>query len=419
MKVLYFNYLYDTTEASVGAAVHVKEFAAAMQTLGHELKVYHLNLWHQGAASGEPSAWQKIRTALKSKLRRYVGQINQIVANARYAAKERRILQEEKPDALLIRYNMLNFSAVLLAKRMGIPVVLEVNSPMAFERKNLVKDMMFLPALPQLIERMNMKRADAIIVVSKHLKEYFVNHGISASKISVIPNGVDIERFSPKISGARVREKHGLKNRIVLGFVGSFHYWHGLENLLRLIEHTQKRHDDVAYLLVGDGPLKKSADEFVAHKNLEKSVVLTGYVPHQEIPEYVAAMDIVLAPYPKMDFFYFSPLKLFEYMAAGKPVIASRIGQIAEIIQNEENGLLYAPEKIDELLDKATRLIEHDDDRQRMGSAARQTIVESYTWQHNAEMISSVITRVLLAKDGGRSIAATAKERAPSEQVMM
>ncbi len=419
MKIVYFNYLYDTTEASVGAAVHVKEFAAAMKTLGHEVKVYHLNLWHQGAATAAPSAWQKVRNKLKARLRRYVGQINQILANARYASKERKILLEEKPAALLIRYNMLNFSAPLIAKRMGIPVILEVNSPMAFERKNLVKDMMFLPMLPQLIERLNMKLADAIIVVSKHLKDYFVRHGVPAAKITVIPNGVDIERFSPNVSGERIRAKYGLGERIVLGFVGSFHYWHGLENLLTMIERNLDRRGQIAYLLVGDGPLKKSVDEVVAHKKLEQFVILPGYVPHQEIPEHVAAMDIVLAPYPKMEFFYFSPLKIFEYMAAGKPVIASRIGQIADIIQSDENGLLYDPENLDELVQKAASLIANKNERRRIGDTARQTMVDHYTWQHNAEMIARIIARVLSAKNGNHPVATRMKDHEPSEHVIM
>jgi len=419
MKIVYFNYLFDTTEASVGAAVHVKEFAAAMKALGHELKVYHLNLWHEGSASRPASLWQKMRTALKAKLRRYVGQINQVLANVRYVVRERKILMSEKPEILLIRYNMLNFSAPVIAKLMDIPVVLEVNSPMAFERKNLVKDMLFLPLLPQLIERLNLKLADAIIVVSKHLKDYFVRRGVPASKITVIPNGVDVERFSPKVSGARVRAMLGLGERIVLGFVGSFHYWHGLENLLKLIEHTLDRRRHIAYLLVGDGPLKKSVDEFVAQKKLEQFVILPGYVPHQEIPEHVAAMDIVLAPYPKMDFFYFSPLKIFEYMAAGKPVIASRVGQIAEIIHNEENGFLYAPENLDELMNKTAVLIQNANERKRIGEAARRTIVEHYTWQYNAEMIAAIMSRVIFGKKGDESVESIEEGCASSEQVMM
>jgi glycosyltransferase involved in cell wall biosynthesis len=300
---------------------------------------------------------------------------------------------------------------------MGIPVVLEVNSPMAFERKNLVKDMMFLPVLPQLIERLNMKLTDAMVVVSKHLKEYFVARGIPAEKITVIPNGVDVSRFSPATSGERIVQKYGLDGKVVLGFVGSFHYWHGMENILKLIEHTRESRTQVAYLLVGDGPLKKQVDEFIAEKQLEKHVILTGYVPHQEVPEHVAAMDILLAPYPKMDFFYFSPLKIFEYMAAGKPVIASRIGQIAEIIRHEESGLLYAPERIDDLLSTSTRLIDNPEERQRLGKAARQTILDSYTWEHNAKTIAAIIGRVSSGKGREQSVHLSGENRVSPERV--
>ena len=395
MKIVYLNYLYDTDKDSVGAAVHVKEFAAAMQALGHELKVYHLNLWREGGAGRQPSLWQKIRQALKARLRRYVGQFNQILANVRYARKERKILCDERPEALLIRYNMLNFSAAVIAKLMGIPLVLEVNSPMAFERKNLVKDMVFIPLLPQLIERLNMKLADAMVVVSKHLKEYYVQRGIPPAKVAVIPNGVDTKKFSPEVAGERIIENYRLQNKIVLGFVGSFHYWHGLDNLLKLIEHTHTRHDNIAYLLVGDGPLKKQTDDFVREKKLERVVFLPGYVLHEEIPEHVAAMDIVLAPYPKMDFFYFSPLKIFEYMSAGKPVIASRIGQIAELIQDGENGLLYDPDDFPQLLSMSQKLIENGELRQYLGLAGRATILQQHTWRHNAHQIAEVISHVV------------------------
>ena len=395
MKIVYFNYLYDTTEASVGAAVHVKELAAALHEQGHELQVYHLNFWHAEAPSGVPSAWQRIRGFLKTRLRRYVAQLNQFLSNARYAIKERAILRRERPEVLLIRYNLLHFSAVLLAKGMGIPVVLEVNSPMAFERKHLVRDLVTLPLLPQWIETLNLRLADHVFVVSKVLKEYFVRRGIAAGKITVVVNGVDVQRFSPEVSAQRVRARHGLQGKIVAGFVGSFHHWHGMENILLLIKRTWREHPNLAFLLVGDGPLKRQTDAFVREHHLEQVVVRPGYVPHHEIPEYVAAMDVVLAPYPKIDFFYFSPLKIFEYMAAGKAVVASRLGQIAELIRDGENGELYAPERTEELISKTVALVDDAARRRRIGSAARQTIVDGYTWQHNARTISTILSSVL------------------------
>jgi glycosyltransferase involved in cell wall biosynthesis len=146
-------------------------------------------------------------------------------------------------------------------------------------------------------------------------------------------------------------------------------------------------------LLVGDGPLKKKADEFVREHKLENMVFLTGYAPHHEIPEHLAAMDIVAAPYPKMDFFYFSPLKIFEYMAAGKAVIASRLGQIAELIQDGENGLLCEPDNFDQLLSITEKLIEDAALRHQLGVAARATMAERYSWQQNAQQIAEVIAK--------------------------
>ncbi|HEX9652481.1 MAG TPA: glycosyltransferase family 4 protein, partial [bacterium] len=248
---------------------------------------------------------------------------------------------------------------------------------------------------PFFIEWLNMKLAAKIITVSSALKQYYVQKKITPAKIAVVPNGVNTERFAPTIAGDSIRQKYHLHEKVVLGFVGSFHYWHGLENLMKLIEYTSSKYPQAGYLLVGDGPLKDQLQEFVASRHLERCVVLTGYVPHDDVPSYVAAMDIVLAPYPASDFFYFSPLKLFEYMAAGKAVLASDIGQISEIIQDEHNGLLYDPVKVDELFEKASALVENLELRNRLARNGRSKMVACYSWENNARNVATVLESAL------------------------
>ena len=394
MKVVYFNYLYDSHQDSVGASVHVKEFVNAMQACGLEIKSYNLNPT-PFSANGKLHLKNRIREALKKKLKRYVGQVNQLLRNVPLFFREWKILVAEQPDALLVRYNLLNFSAPLAAKIKGIPVVLEVNSPHAFERKHLVKDVWQIPLLPFLIEWLNLKLADRVITVSNALKRYYVEKKLSPEKISVVPNGVNTGRFSPQISSNRIRDKYNFQDRIVLGFVGSFHYWHGIDNLLKLIEYTLPKYSNVAYLLVGDGPLKNDMESFVKNRHLDERVILTGYVPHDDVPFYVAAMDIVLAPYPASDFFYFSPLKLFEYLAAGKAVIASNIGQIAELIRDNENGVLYNPENLDDLFKRTSQVIENAELRNCLAQNGRRSVVDSYSWQNNARKVAEVLCSTL------------------------
>ncbi|MFQ5636732.1 MAG: glycosyltransferase family 4 protein [bacterium] len=389
MKILYLNYLYDSTQDSVGASVHVRQFVDAMQRCGHEIKSVNLNVAPQ-QQNGKLTWKHRVREQLKKRLKRYVGQLNQFLKNGPLFFREWKLLSAEKPDVLLIRYNLLNFTAPIAAKLQKIPVVLEVNSPHAFERKHLVKDVWQLPFLPFLTERLNFRLADGIITVSHALKKYYVERKVSDDKIFVIPNGVNTERFSPEISSRTVKRKYALKDRVVLGFVGSFHHWHGVDNLLHLIEQTQK-YKQAFYLLVGDGPLRQKAEDFVVKHHYGDRVAFTGYVVHEDVPAYIAAMDIVLAPYPFMEFFYFSPLKLFEYLSAGKAVIASDIGQISEIIVDGENGFLYNPHNLDEFVEKTGKLIEEPALRKRFGEQGRAAMVNSFTWEQNAKNIIHVI----------------------------
>lgn len=144
-------------------------------------------------------------------------------------------------------------------------------------------------------------------------------------------------------------------------------------------------------MLIGSGPKKEQFEQTIKKKKMDDRVIITGYVSHQTIPQYLAAMDIVLAIYPPMKFFYFSPLKLFEYMAAGKPVIASDIGQISDIIEDSKNGILFDPKNLNELKKKAFKLIEDKQLRIEISKHARQTIVEQYTWNHTINLLENIL----------------------------
>ncbi len=387
MKVLYINYLFDKTYSSVGAAVHVREFVTAARELGVDIKSCDLNKF----GSEEAAVQSKSRAWLKSKLSRYLRQLNALLSNVGYFRREWRLISQEKPDALLVRYNLLNFSIAIVARLKGIPLVLEVNSPMALENRTFNKGTWQLPLLPEWTERMTLKLADRVYTVSAALRNYFIKQGIDAGKISVIPNGVDIERFCPENDGTGIREKYGLEENIVLGFIGSFHYWHGVECLEAYIERLRARYGTLAFLLVGDGPLRSGLQEKFSNKPFADKVVFTGYVDHEAIPDYLAAMDIVLAPYPALTFFYFSPLKLFEYMSAAKAVVASRVGQIAEIVEDGVDGLLFDPGDYDQFVEKSAQLIEDGALRQDMGEKARAKMVQQYSWKQNAEKAVALV----------------------------
>ena len=391
MKVVYLNYLYDMKESSVGAAVHIRELSKAIERCGHQVKVFYLNRF----TSVEASVRSPVRRFLKHTFSRYFNQLHGLISNGRYFLKEWEILSREKPDVLLVRYNLLNFSVALAARCKGVPFVLEVNAPMAYESRTFADVAVRLPFVAEWLERYMLRVADRIYVVSKMLKRFFVAQHIPESKIAVIPNGVDAHRFCPDISTKRVFSAYPLKRKTVLGFIGSFHYWHGVANLMHFIKAVLSKSDDTAFLLVGDGPLKKELEHRVKMEHYSDRVFFTGYVPYPEIPAYLAAMDIALAPYPDLEFFYYSPLKLFEYMAAGKAVVAARIGQIEEIIQDGVNGMLFEPGNFQDMVAKAFTLIQNRSLRKRIAEKGRRTIEEGYTWDRAARVLSNIFQEII------------------------
>jgi len=228
------------------------------------------------------------------------------------------------------------------------------------------------------------------------LRSYFAGYGVQPSQLHVVSNGADPERFSPLISGAGVRQRYGLAGEPVVGFIGSFSTWHGIHNLAKLMSELHERVPHVKFLLVGTGGRRKVwLEQFVRQHGLESAVVFAGYVDYQEMPEHLAAMDVVVAPYPNLPFFYYSPVKIFEYMAAGKPVVTTAIGQIAEIVNDGVNGCLCPPDDLRCMVEKIVGLVKEPRKRQRLGKAARATVAARHTWAHKAQAWSAICERVV------------------------
>ena len=398
MRVAYIHYLFDTMESSVGASVHVHELRQALESQGDPVDVIQSNPADPDASSLR----RKIRSALKRNLRRYLAQFKALAVIPFTAIREWRAITRIRPDVMLVRYNLFCISSAVVAAVRRIPFVMEVNAPMAYESRTFNREILHLPVLPEFMEWLNLRLADHLIVVSEELGKYFRDRNFSPEKITVIPNGVDEHKFIPRPRSGPIRERYSIGNATVIGFIGSFHYWHGMENLLHLIQETVERFEDVVFLLVGPGPLKYDMEKHLRAEIEQNRVVFTGHLPHEAIPEILAAMDIVLAPYPKLDFFYYSPLKLFEYMSAGKAVVTSRIGQIADVVDDGVNGMVFEPDHPGEMEEKVFELIRSEPLRRRLGKNARQTVLEKHTWSGTAGRVREILASVI-ARAGRRS----------------
>jgi len=239
-------------------------------------------------------------------------------------------------------------------------------------------------------ERLNLDAAARIFVVSDVERRNLEARGVRAEKILVNPNGVDVERFRPGVGGAETRRELGIDDDEVLtGFVGTFGPWHGVEKLAAAIKSIPEN-QRARFLMVGTGSLRADVEQQLEAETKAGRVIFTGAVGHDRVPQLLDACDVLVAPHvPLADGseFFGSPTKIFEYMAMGKGIVASRLGQIGEVLVDEETALLVGPGNVDELRAAIVKLVEDQTLRERLGLRAREVAEREYTWEHNARRV--------------------------------
>lgn len=306
-------------------------------------------------------------------------------------------------DLFYERYTAMGFGGAWASKVANTPLVLEVNAdminleaPLHGQRISRVQY-----RIAEFVTKISFNQASKIIAVSTAIKSQLIRAwNIDPAKIVVVPNGVDVEMFDPnKVFAAD--EKTALKplgGHLVL-FTGSFLPWHGVDILIRAFSEIEKDYPLTRLLLIGDGPTLKSMQDLSIDLGIREKVFFIGEVPHKEIPEYLKAADICVAPYKELPVdLWFSPLKLFEYMAMAKPIIASNAGQISDVIDSEVSGLLVKPDNIEDLSNSIVRLLESDVLRESLGKNAQKIAREKYSWDEQVKKIEKVLEEVVNGK---------------------
>lgn len=303
------------------------------------------------------------------------------------------VLKERECSFVYQRYSLNNYCGLKLAQTLNLPLVLEYNGSEIWIRKHWDTPLRY-ERLSEEIELLNLQLADLIVVVSQPMLAELVERGIEGGKILVNPNGVDPERYSPAISGDNVRERYQLEDRLLIGFMGTFGAWHGAEILVEamglMLDSQSQLRDRVSLLMIGDGVRMVQVQQLRTRLGLEQNCVLAGYVPQEEGPAHLAACDILVSPHvpnPDGTPFFGSPTKLFEYMAMGKAILASELGQIGEVLEHDRTAWLVPPGDVAALAQAMTRLIEDTTARSRLAEAARQVVIERYTWRQHTERI--------------------------------
>lgn len=394
MRICYLHYLtQDDT-----ALVHVHEFTAAARALGAGVSVHAMNLAPGESEDGdEPSLRLRVRDQLQKRLARYLHEPKELLWNPLYARREIELVRRERPDVLLVRSHSLTASCIAVSRATGVPLVLEVNSP-ATESELYFDEYVHIPGVHEWLETRRLRAADRVIVVSEALRQHVTErHGIDAEKVVAVQNGADVSRFHPEVAPDPELQA-ACAGGPTVGFVGSFQKFHGVDRLASMIAAVGAARPDVRFLMVGDGPELPHLREAAA--GVGDRLVCTGSIPHERIPAAVACLDVAVLPETG---FYCSPLKLLEWMAAGRPIVAAARPAVTEIAVDGEHALLVPPEDAAALEQATLALLDEPSLGARLGAGAAEHVRRNLTWQQNAARVLEVCRAATLSQTSARA----------------
>ena len=305
-------------------------------------------------------------------------------------------LRRRRPDAIHVRLAQPTVPVALALRRLStVPVVVEVTGPIA-EEARLYGVSERKVALIRSISERAMQAAAAVVAVTDGIKRQLVaEYGVAEQAVHVVGNGVNTEVFRPRPT-AEARARLGLQGRgPIVGFVGNLHRWQGTEFLIEAAPAILSSVSDAEIHLVGDGVTRESLERSASRLGIRDRVRFHGQVPYDDVPDFIAACDVLVAPLlakPTGDSGY-SPLKLYEYLSSGRPVVASRLDGL-EVVEREGLGRLVPPADADALARAVVELLADDQARVEMGERARRIAMERFGWGRAAERTIEILQGV-------------------------
>jgi glycosyltransferase involved in cell wall biosynthesis len=306
-----------------------------------------------------------------------------------------------QPSFIYQRYSLYSFLGLRLANLYRCPLILEFNGSEVWISQNWGTSKLAYKKLAHKIELLNLYAANFIIVVSKPLKDELIERGIPSQKILVAPNGVDLNMYSPSISGGQLRSDLHIADKIVVGFIGTFGPWHGAQNLVAAFADILLRFPDLSnrihLLMIGEGVLKESCEYISSDRLIQEHVTFTGLIGQEIAPQYLAACDILVCPHvpnPDGTPFFGSPTKLFEYLSMGKAIIASDLDQLSDLLVHEKTAILVEPGSTHSLANAIRRLVLDSDLRESLGKNSRDFAENNCSWDIHTNSILKFISNV-------------------------
>lgn len=381
-RVVYLRATPGPGTQAGGAASHIKGVIEALTALGIEVEI----ISNDEIAGFDMSRYRS--TIIPPETVGATRALFDIHNNLVFTRAAVPLIERVTPDFIYQRYARFSWAGVVAAARVQRPLFLEYNGSEVWVGRHW--DHVGSLDLLERYERLNLRAAARIFVVSDVERKNLEARGVPPAKIVVNPNGVDTELFRPGIGGSDVRRELGIgETEVVAGFVGTFGPWHGVVQLAQAIKMVPAV-VPVRFLLVGSGSLYGEVERILQAEAASRRVIFTGTVPHDRVPLLLDSCDMLVSPHiPLADGsdFFGSPTKIFEYMAMGKGIVASRLGQIGEVLADDETALLVEPGNVEQLATAIVRLVQSPELRARLGAAARNVALQKHIWTRNAERV--------------------------------
>ena len=379
MKVLIMDTL--KTLGRDGSTIHRWELARNLSKLGHEVQV-------MSYTNTKPEGVRTYTLSKKSKIK--------------YIIHLTRLVKLHHFDIIYTRNIVIGSIGLLLKKVWKSKLILEINGISSDERRLIEKQLTKREKLNSIkiiffgyFGIFIIKKADAIIAVTPGIKNYLIDHGVDKTKIWVIKNGANTELFKPIEDSNVLKElKNGLHinndEKVVL-FVGYLAPWQGVEYLLRAAPLIIKENSKTKFVIVGNGALRVKLESLSKELGIGQNVLFTGAIHYDKVPLYLNISDVCIVLKRKMRSGY-SPLKLYEYMACGKPVIATNTEGF-EILEQYNAGILVNPEDSEELSNAIVELLQNKQLREQMGANGRKLVVREHSWENIAKKTAEVFRK--------------------------